>query len=96
VAWRVIGHPLDPEFIRSALLHDALYAAELLPRSECDWLFDECMSDVDDVNWLKRNTIYSAVRIGGGFVWKNHTPESITRGRQYVELIIDQPLTTNN
>jgi uncharacterized protein DUF1353 len=85
--WRIIGHPLDHEFIRAVLLHDGLYAAELLPQKEDDLAFLEFMQYYDDIGWLKRNAMHKAVRIGGGSVWKNHTPESVKEARKYVSFI---------
>ena len=85
--WRIIGHPLDHEFIRAVLLHDGLYAAELLAQALADTAFLEFMKYYDDIGWLKRNAMHKAVRIGGGSVWKNHTPESVKEARKYVSFI---------
>jgi len=85
--WRVIGHPLDHEFIRAVLLHDGLYAAELLAQSLSDEAFLEFMKYYDDIGWFKRNTMYKGVRIGGSTVWKNHTVESVNNARAYVSFI---------
>jgi uncharacterized protein DUF1353 len=87
VFWRVIGHPLDHEFIRTVLLHDGVYAAELLPQKEADFVFLEFMQYYDDIGWFKRNTMHKAVRIGGGSVWDNHTEESVKEARKYVSFI---------
>ena len=85
--WRIIGHPLDHEFIRAVLLHDGLYAAELLAQALSDEAFLEFMKYYDDIGWTKRNTMHKAVRIGGRSVWKDHTPESIKEAREYVSFI---------
>jgi hypothetical protein len=39
-----------------------------LSRSEADWIFLEMMEELG-VGWLRRNIIWSAVRIGGGSYW---------------------------
>lgn len=85
--WRVIGHPLDHEFIRAIILHDSLYASELVPRDEADEIFLEFMKDYDDIGWAKRNIMYEAVDWRGGSVWAEHTEESIADARKYVKFI---------
>ena len=81
---------------KAACLHDWLYATEWPvwlkqagiyytsspseARELCDWLFLEAMQQ-GGTGWLKRNTMYLCVRIGGGSVWKAHTPESIAAAR---------------
>lgn len=92
VAWRVIGHPLDHEFIRSALPHDALFAAQLLPKEQADDVFAGVMIDVDNIGWFKRNTMYSSVKVGGGSAWRSHTPKSIANARNYVQIIPAVPV----
>ena len=88
--WRVIGHPLDHEFIRAVLLHDGLYASELVSQDEADMAFLEFMQYYDDIGWIKRNAMYEGVQIGGNSVWTSHTMESVTNARAYVSFI--QPL----
>ena len=84
--WGVIGSPLTGKYVKSAILHDALYASEALPRKQCDELFRE-MLKAEGVSMWRRNTMYWAVRAGGGRVWKRHTKKSIDRGRRYCEVI---------
>lgn len=86
VAWRVIGHPFKKDVLRHALGHDALYAAELMTRSECDMWFLESMKK-DGVSWWKRNAIWSAVRIGGAFVWGKHVKAEVDEARKLCKLI---------
>lgn len=85
--WRIIGHPLDHEFIRAVLLHDIFYASEIVSRAEADEHLRGFMKDYDSISLVKRNTMYYAVRAGGGFVWDKHTPESIAKAREYVTFI---------
>jgi hypothetical protein len=35
------------------------------------------------VNWIKRNIIYSAVRLGGGIPWARHKIDGILEARKY-------------
>ena len=79
--------PFDPEYRAAAILHDGLYAAELLPRSQCDWTL-LCAMQAQGNNWLKRNIFYCAVRLAGGAVWDRHTPAGRAGARKYVSLQI--------
>ena len=77
------------------LLHDWVYATEYFAwsgvtykeiqqarpnREECDELLLMGCKAVGD-SWLIRNTIWVAVRFGGGFVWSDHTIESVAGNR---------------
>lgn len=80
-----IGDPYSGRYVRAAFIHDCLYASELLPRKECDSIFLEIMKE-HGVNWLKRNSMYLAVRVGGKEVWVGHTEVSIADARKYITL----------
>jgi len=81
IRW-IIGHPFSLPLLPCALVHDALYAGELLKRNECDWLFLELMKRAK-IGWVKRNLVWSAVRAGGGIVWGRHTIDSVIKARKY-------------
>lgn len=85
LAWRIIGHPFSMPLLPCALIHDALYAGELLPRNECDWMFLELMKKAK-IGWIKRNAVWSAVRLGGGFVWSRHTVNGVLEARKHCNL----------
>lgn len=92
IAWRVIGHPFSKNLLPHALAHDALYAAELLPRAECDAFFLKSMAESGthfsrSVSLVKRDLVWAAVRIGGGFVWSGHTLASVEGARRNVRLL---------
>jgi|GEM_PF-1771567 len=70
-------------YLLAFLVHDALYASEAVSRAEADWILLELLQALG-AGWWRRNEIWSAVRIGGGFVWKQHTTESIAAARQLV------------
>ena len=94
-AWRVMGHPFSKDILPHALGHDALYAAELLSRADCDQWFLDSMA-LAGVPWCKRQAIYAAVRVGGGAVWKRHTNESIAAARKACKLVdVNQYHTLN-
>ena len=85
IRW-IIGHPFSLPLLPCALVHDALYAGELLPRNECDWLFLELMKRAK-INWVKRNLVWSAVRAGGGIVWARHTIDSVLKARKFCSCV---------
>ena len=85
VAWPLIGSPFTGTHTRGAYIHDALYASELLPRVDCDWIFLDIM-EACGAGWIKRNLMWSAVRPAGYFVWKKHSPESIAKARELIEI----------
>lgn len=54
--WSIIGHPMQMWLLLAALAHDSFYASNLLPQSECDWLFLELLQACDratpiDASW---------------------------------------------
>lgn len=92
LAWRVIGHPFSKDLLPHALGHDGAYAAELMTRTECDDWFLTSMAMAEShyalsVGWTKRNAVWSAVRVGGSFVWSRHTDASIAEARRYVSVL---------
>ncbi len=80
IAWSIVGHPLAEDYVVSALAHDALYTAELLPREACDSEF-RAQLKLAGVNLLRRNEFYWAVRLGGGIVWGGHTKQGVAAAR---------------
>jgi len=84
--WSLIGSPFTGTHQRAALIHDALYAAELYSRETCDWIFLQIMQ-YHGCNWLKRNLMWSAVKIFGRSVWKSHKKEEVEKARKLVKLI---------
>jgi len=79
-AWSLIGHPLSSFYIRSALIHDLLYVAELESREICDLIFRD-MLEADRVKRWKINPMYAAVYVGGGFVWDDHERKNVINYR---------------
>jgi hypothetical protein len=62
--------PSDPEYCAEALIHDVFYAGNIFPRKLCDKIFLQAMRDVGVSRW-KRSIMYSAVRVFGGFYYRN-------------------------
>lgn len=86
LGWTLLGlHPMHPRVQASALIHDALYASEMLARREADDVFLWCLRQ-DGLDTLRARLMWRGVRLGGGAVWRRHTPDSITTARLYVSL----------
>jgi hypothetical protein len=66
-----------------AILHDILYQTELFSREVCDSIFRLGLTDLPSDS---EKIFYYAVRVGGYFVWKNHTKESIENNKKYVRI----------
>lgn len=72
--WNIFS-PFDGEYFDAALIHDYLYSkmsSDTYPeidRQTADAIFKEAMYNLD-VNWMKRGTIYLAVRAGGWASYK--------------------------
>ena len=85
--WRVIGNPFGGRYRHAAAIHDALYKQQALidhipvsiafiSKKDADNIFLEMMK-ADGVNWLKRKTMYDAVKWFGGSSWQG--PKSAPR-----------------
>ena len=85
IAWRAIGHPFSMPLLPCALIHDALYAGELVSRKDADWLF-LCLMQRAKIGWVKRNLVWSAVKLGGGLVWSRHTVDGVLKARKHCSL----------
>ena len=82
--WAVVGHPFE-DYLGPAVIHDALYASQIFPRKVADQaLRDLCK--VLPVSAWKRRALYSAVRLFGGFAWRNKTEADIAIGLLQTEV----------
>ena len=68
----------------SFLLHDWLYCSEGKSREEADQILYEALQ-AQGANWLTRQTIYRAVRLGGGLVWAKHRRKDTERLRSWAQ-----------
>lgn len=88
IAWTLIGSPMDVPLLGPALCHDGLYSSQLTPdHSTADWKLLQYMQMTGQINWVKRNAVWSAVRSFGWVVWNRHTLESIVASRQLCYLL---------
>ena len=79
----IVYPPYSPEYGKAAVLHDAMYSAELFDRKTCDDIFYEAMG-VLNAGPVTKRIIYTAVRTFGGFVWARHTKESVAAARELI------------
>lgn len=89
IAWRAVGNPWE-EYQAAAVIHDILYESEVFTRADADQCFIDLMEWLE-IGWLRRSTMYRAVRMGGGFTWRKHTDESKAYAKQFL-LINNQPV----
>ena len=83
--WSVYGNPLSGKFRIAALVHDALYASEKLPRELADSIFLDLMKQ-HEVGYMKRQTMYYAVRSAGWYVWRRNTKEEIETYKEFINV----------
>lgn len=83
--WRVCGPRYAPTTFAPALAHDALYAARLLPRARADSEFRRLLQ-YNGVGYFKAWSYFRAVRAFGWIAYRRHTPETIARAREFVQI----------
>lgn len=83
--WWLVGSPFTGNYTESAVIHDGLYASHLLPKEIADDVFLALMKQ-DDVNWLRRYAMYTAVALFGVAVWNEVSYTQKTDARRYVEV----------
>ena len=86
ICWTSVGHPLEHRFIYAALLHDALYSSQLLPRETADQYFQTYLKEFAGVGFFTAWKMYTGVRLFGGGAWKDKTDEQIASARTLVHL----------
>lgn len=82
--WGIIGSPFEGKYRKAALIHDGLYGSHWLTKKESDALFLEMMK-VNGVSWLKRYTMYYAVKWFGNGAW-NKPKKKIEKVKTLVEV----------
>jgi len=73
---------------RASCVHDALYAAQALPKSNCDDVFFEAMID-DRTSVYLADAMYSAVWIGGASAY--NTTEELEKYKNLVVVVEKHP-----
>ena len=82
--WSVFGNPLSGKFRIAALVHDVLYASQVLDKETCDKIFLTLM-EIHGVGYLKRIAMYQAVSKFGNVAWKNNQDE-LVKYNKFVEV----------
>lgn len=85
IFWSFIGSPFTGNYTTPAAIHDGLYAGEILDRKVCDDMFLDLMKQ-HKVSYVKRYTMYWAVRLGGSKVWKEHTKEEVEKYKEFIDV----------
>jgi len=67
IFWNIFP-PIAGRYLEAAVLHDALYKKQCLPRKKCDLIFLKAMKDCGVKLW-KCYIIYFAVRLFGFIAW---------------------------
>ena len=67
--WSIYGSPLNGTYVVASLIHDALYASQKVSKSVSDKIFLDIMKQ-SNVGYIKRISMYLAVRVFGGKDWK--------------------------
>jgi hypothetical protein len=71
IFWRLVGGKFMPKFQRGAAIHDELYNKNLFSRKKCDKIFRKILIE-DGCSKALANTMYSALRVGGGIAYRKH------------------------
>ena len=83
--WSIYGSPLNGNYVVASLIHDALYASQKLPRELADDIFLDLMKQ-HEVGYLKRQTMYYAVRIAGWYAWRKHEEPEIEEYKEFIDV----------
>ena len=83
--WSVYGNPLTGKYRIAALVHDVLYASEKFPRELADEIFLDLMKQ-HGVGYVKRQTMYYAVRSAGWATWRKHDVSEVDTYKKFVEV----------
>lgn len=75
------------------LVHDALYAGEIVDREKADWIMLEIMQACGE-NWFNRNVAWRSVRRFGGIVWNKHIDEIVNNALKLININISRNIIT--
>jgi len=91
---RVFWSLLRPDgmYTYPAILHDFLYWTQERPRDVADQIFRIGMEDFS-INRAVIDTIYSAVRLGGGSAWENNAKAKANGEKRILKEFPDDPRT---
>jgi hypothetical protein len=78
-------NPFSPTLIRGALVHDALYRSERLPRATADRILKVLVLE-DGTHPRKAEEIYAKVRQFGALIWAEHRDAEVMAAREFVKV----------
>lgn len=81
--WTIIGHPFIVGGLIQFTVHDMCYVMNLIPRADADWMMLETLGAFGGNNWVSRNAVWSAVKIGGNGIYPK-TKEELELYSQHV------------
>lgn len=84
--WSIYGSPLNGNYVMASLIHDGLYASQLVSKSLSDMIFLDIMKQ-SNVGYIKRTSMYLAVKLFGGKDW-NKSNEYKDEYTKYVDVSI--------
>ena len=82
--WSIYGSPLNGNYVVASLIHDGLYASQIVSKSLSDKIFLDLMKQ-SKVGYVKRTSMYLAVKMFGGKDW-NKANEYKNEYTNYVEV----------
>lgn len=92
--WPLAGAPMEPPHDAAALIHDWLYACQILPKRQADWIYAQVLAQAGYAYW-RVAAEWLSVLLFGDPAWqaaaKLDTQAAANKGR-----IIYLPPTTNN
>ena len=83
--WSIYGSPLNGNYVVASLIHDGLYASQKLSRELSDKIFLDLMKQ-HEVGYIKRQTMYYAVRMAGWYSWEQLTKEEIEKYKEFINV----------
>lgn len=76
IFWSILP-PWGP-YAPAAIVHDYLYVTGIIPKKQADDIFLKIMKNLKVSKW-KRNTMYQAVKLGGGEAWDEYRKKDKTK-----------------
>lgn len=84
IFWSLIGSPFG-KYCNAAIVHDYLYFIVEGTRKRADYVFYEAMTFLE-VSFWRRKTMWLAVRLGAGWIWKARRKQKVEINNKEVEI----------
>ena len=89
--WSIYGSPLNGNYVVASLIHDGLYASQKVSKRISDKIFLDVMKQ-SNVGYIKRTSMYLAVKLFGGKDWKEASEYKNT----YINYVDVSTITNTN